>query len=315
MKKNLFFAFATLIFIMGCSFSTAKVTEIKMTKSVDPTTQGPTEVVTQISPDVSTLFCTAKLSNAPTGTSVKTEFFYLEGEEQSIAVVGLDEVTGTRYISFELNPPASGWPLGKYKAVVYLNNERVGETPFSVIGKDREEAAASVTQPSQKRVETLPASTGQYRTYSSPIFGFSVEFPTQWIEGTRPNEAVAMLYLANQLNDPIANINIQVIPVTLDSPSLYKEAINLVAQQLIDQIVGSDGSRIVNDYWTQVLNKEGREIVFRYYYNGKPLKQRQFLTFNQNKVFSVIYTAETSVYEKHLFEYEKAIETLTFFNR
>lgn len=285
-----------------------------MSKQVEPTEKSPIDVTDTFTADVPVVYCTAKLSRAPAGTVIKAEFFYLEGGEQKIAEFEMPNVEGTRYVSFKLNPPPTGWPLGQYKTVVHLDGKPRGETSFTVVevGGAPTAAATKVLAPVPAR--TTPASA-VYRTFSSTEHGFTLKYPGNWVEGAKSSPAVAFIYLANLQNDPVSNINVQVIPVTLEDPSQSKEAVNLVAQQLIDQITSEEGSSIKNDEWVQVGPNNGRELVFEYPFKDKSLRQRQFLTFHGLNVYAVIYTAENAVYDQFLPQYEKAVETLTFFEK
>ena len=307
--KNRFSALAWMIPLLtltAFSWSSAKLSEIKMSKDVEPEQKSPVDVAETFSTDAPQVYCTAKLSRAPSETSVKADFFYLEEGEQKIAELELPDLEGTRYVSFKLNRPQIGWPLGKYKAALSMNGKPQGETFFTLAGE---------TAPAAQKPAAAPAATG-YKTFSSPDYGFSIKYPATWFEGKRASDSIAFLYLANVQNNPVANINVQVIPVTVQDPAKQsKEAINLVAQQLIDQITSSEGSRVVNDAWTEAGSINGRELVFQYPYNQKSLKQRQFITFHNPNVYAVIYTAEEKVYEDFLPQYEKAVESLNFSER
>jgi len=165
----------------------------------------------------------------------------------------------------------------------------------------------------KKEVPQQETLQSPYQTFSNPKYGFSMKYPAKWFEGNRTNSSIAFLYLANQANNPISNLNVQVIPVTLQNTNMTQEAVNLVAQQLIDQIMAADGSKIEQDQWIKSNSYRGRELIFEYLYKGKTLKQRQWITFNKNKVYAIIYTAEIGVYQDYLGDYNVAIESLNFF--
>ncbi len=322
MKKLLYLGLMGVLVLVGCSgeYNSAKISEIKICTQIDPTYKSPIDPSDKFSPDTPKIFCTAKLSNAPEGTSVLAEFYYLEQGEAKVAEKKLTDLSGTRYVSFVLAPSAAGWPRGKYKAVLSLNDKIVGETGFYVgespaktvapVAAVRETEKPSVTPPTPTRTAKT-----SYRTFSDAQQGYSLKYPSNWYEGEKKMESVSFIYLANRENNPVANINVQVIPVTIQNPSQEKDAVDLAAQQFIDQIMEDSQAQIVNDQWVDVQLNHGREIVFSYPYKNKNLMQRQFLVFHDSKVFAVIYTAEDQVYEQYLNDYETAIETLTFFKR
>lgn len=177
---------------------------------------------------------------------------------------------------------------------------------FSFAKKEESQAPSVSSAPAAKK----PAA---YRTYSSPEHRFSMKIPVTWFEGVKTSSSIALLYLANRENDPISNINVQVIPVTLIDPSLKDQAINMVAQQLIDQIMNSPESKIEQDRWVEVATHRGRELKFQYRYKQKILKQRQFISFHKNNVYAFIYTAEVNAYQKFLSTYIDGIQSLQFF--
>ena len=121
------------------------------------------------------------------------------------------------------------------------------------------------------------------------------------------------MFLANADNSPVSSLNVQVVPVTGAGDSLSKEAINLVAQQLIDQITGVLKGRLRNDTWTTAGILTGRELDSEYAYEGAKIRQRQFLTYRANKVFVLILTADERVYGSVAGHYLNAAKTLQFY--
>jgi len=277
--------------------STARLSEMRASRGVDPKLQSPIGVSETFGPEAKPIYLTVKLSDAPQGTQVRiTAYFLPGGQPQQIAVREFPDVYGTGYLSLKITPPASGWFIGNYKAVFQLNQKDQGTIGFTV-------ASAKAAPP------PAPA----YRTFSSPDHGFSIQYPAGWVEGEKGSSSVACMFLANADNSPVSSLNVQVVPVTGAGDSLSKEAINLVAQQLIDQITGALKGRLRNDTWTTAGKLTGRELDSEYSYAGARIRQRQFLTYRANKVFILILTADERVYGSVVGHYLNAAKTLQFY--
>jgi hypothetical protein len=277
--------------------STARLSEMRAARGVDPKLQSPVGVGETFGPEARPIYLTVKLSDAPAGTQVKiTAYFLGNGQPQQIAVQEFPDVNGTGYLSSKITPPASGWFIGRYQAVFQLNRKEQGAIGFTV---------------SPAKAATPPSSA--YRTFSSPDYGFSIQYPAGWVEGEKGSSSVACMFLANAANTPVSSLNVQVVPVTGAGDSKSKEAINLVAQQLIDQITGALKGRLRNDTWTTTGMLTGRELDSGYAYQGASIRQRQFLTYRANKVFILILTADERVYASVVGHYLNAAKTLQFY--
>lgn len=278
---------------------TARLSEMRASRDVDPKLKSPIGVSDTFGPEAKPVYLTVKLSDAPQGTQVRiTAYFLPGGQPQQIAVQEFPDVYGTGYLSLKITPPASGWFIGNYKAVFQLNRKDQGSIGFTV-------AAAKAAAP--------PASA--YRTFSSPDHGFSMQYPAGWVEGEKGAASVACMFLANAANSPVSSLNVQVVPVTGAGDSQGKEAINLVAQQLIDQITGALKGRLRNDTWTTAGKLTGRELDSEYAYQGARIRQRQFLTYRANRVFILILTADERVYGSVSGHYLNAAKTLQFYGK
>jgi hypothetical protein len=116
------------------SFTTARLSEITMAKSVDETTYKPIEKTNTFSVDTPEIFLSAKFSNAPSDTEIMTEWVYVEDEglgDYLIDAVSI-YVTGTNYLAFSMPMPGQGWPQGQYEVIVYVDGEEVETVPFTV---------------------------------------------------------------------------------------------------------------------------------------------------------------------------------------
>ena len=122
----------------GCEFSisTAKLSDAVLCFGVDVVTKKPLDKADVFSQDTPEIFCSVKLSNAPSETSVKSEWIYVKGEVESLSDYTIDEFTlsadGTTYISFSLTRPDTGFPKGEYVLKLFLDDEEKIAVPFKV---------------------------------------------------------------------------------------------------------------------------------------------------------------------------------------
>ncbi len=118
--------------------TTAFLSEATMCQSVDPETMQPLEKGAVFSPDTETLYCSVKISNAPTGTELKAQLIYLQVEAAELNNVVLLETsvttTGTRNIgfAFTLQPQTPAWPVGEYIVKLFIDNKEQTSVPFRV---------------------------------------------------------------------------------------------------------------------------------------------------------------------------------------
>ena len=83
--------------------------------------------------DITTIYCSVKLYNAPDNTEIKAEWVYLgEGEKLTISEESLIR-SGTGYVSFEKGQPFGGWLLGDYEVKLYLNGNEEVVLPFRIV--------------------------------------------------------------------------------------------------------------------------------------------------------------------------------------
>lgn len=114
----------------------ASLSEATMASEVD-SLNVPTKTASEFTDDIPTIYCCAKLCNAPANTHIKAEWVYVGGERPDLLNCILFEnsliKSGTRYIKFSQSQPPSGWPLGNYEVVFYLNEEQNKVVSFSIV--------------------------------------------------------------------------------------------------------------------------------------------------------------------------------------
>jgi len=183
-----------------CSVSSARLSEESMATAVNQETKAPMATVTSFAPDASTIYATAKLSNAPADTKIKATFHYLEGGDRQIAE---DEVTaeGTRYVMFTLTPPTNGWPAGQYETRYFLNGKEGKRLPFNIAARQAPTAVAPPAVPPPAAAPTEGASPERPTAPSTPStpatptkqfhddrFGFALVLPEGWAYRVTPQK-------------------------------------------------------------------------------------------------------------------------------
>jgi hypothetical protein len=118
----------------GVSFPTTSTTpslsQATTCKSVNPQTGEPIEPTTTFTPDTLEIFGSAKLSNAPAGTEIKSEWIYVP--EDLLIDSWSTSAEGTQYLSSSITRPDGSWPTGDYKLVFYLNSKEAASVSFKV---------------------------------------------------------------------------------------------------------------------------------------------------------------------------------------
>jgi hypothetical protein len=97
---------------------------------VDPQTNEPIESTNTFTPDTPEIFCSAKLSNAPAGTEIKSEWIYVP--EDLLIDTWSTSAEGTRYLSSSVTRPGNSWPTGDYKVILSLDGKEAASVSFKV---------------------------------------------------------------------------------------------------------------------------------------------------------------------------------------
>ena len=93
--------------------STAKLSEMRTSRGVDPKLQSPIDVTETFGPEARPIYLSVKLSDAPQGTQVKIVAYYLpNGTPQQIAVQNFPDIYGTGYLSSRITRPRRAGSLG-----------------------------------------------------------------------------------------------------------------------------------------------------------------------------------------------------------
>ena len=127
----------------GCSgevsFTTASLSDATMALGVDEDAR-PVNPTNEFEVDTPEIFCSVELSNAPHDTEVTAEWIYVEGEVADVTNHVIDSYTlvtdGNRHLTFSIERPDNGWPVGDYRLVLYVDGTEETSVDFTVTGPD-----------------------------------------------------------------------------------------------------------------------------------------------------------------------------------
>ncbi len=103
---------------MSCNVSTANLSDVKVCSSLNGSECSSDVLI--FTPDVSAIYCSASLNNAPSGTKVVFEWKH-EGE-----IIGKAELEASSVSSGSINSsfkPSAELPVGKYSVTVKINTD------------------------------------------------------------------------------------------------------------------------------------------------------------------------------------------------
>ena len=150
----------------------------------------------------------------------------------------------------------------------------------------------------------------EFTVYSDPANKFYLKSPKGWLPADQKSEIVVYIIVETPDNDPINSLNVQKIPVSFPGEEQPKVAIDLLAQQLLDDLSGADRFSINSDKYFTVNDRLVREFDMNYDYKGKNLRQSQAVLYNDGFVYVIVYTADNTVYNAKI--YSTAISSFNF---
>jgi hypothetical protein len=129
-RPILFAAFLLIAAALACSFSfsTAKIKRAQMTS--DKEGKNPTTVYSP----TDTFYCVVVLKNAPDDTKTKAVWKVVDvpGQQPDTQIGEYEMTSGSATLTFNVTPPNTSWPVGKYKVELYLNDKKEKTLDFEV---------------------------------------------------------------------------------------------------------------------------------------------------------------------------------------
>lgn len=118
----------------GDTYTPPGIGFIVMAKAVDAEKK-PINPTTTFTTDVSEVFCSARMNNAPSPVKVTGKWIYVNGELKDVSNYEIDSASvevKTGYFSMSLSRPTNGWPKGNYKLVYIIDGKEVGSASFKI---------------------------------------------------------------------------------------------------------------------------------------------------------------------------------------
>jgi len=112
-------------------FTTAGLNDVNTATKIDPATNLPTGITATFTPNAPAVYTTFRISNAPPGTRVKSEWFYLENG-QKIDAAEIEATELDQNASFHLSRPNNGFPRGQYEVKLYIDDEYNQSANFEI---------------------------------------------------------------------------------------------------------------------------------------------------------------------------------------
>ena len=133
----LLLAVAVVVAACSASFSTANISNAVLAKDVKGDKFDPIDPTSTFPADQPVIHLVVTLKNAPSGTTVKATWTAVDVGDAAPANTMIDEaemtMDGSGNVHFTLSLPSSGvWPVGKYKADIYLNGKLDKTVEFTV---------------------------------------------------------------------------------------------------------------------------------------------------------------------------------------
>jgi hypothetical protein len=202
--KNIIISIITIIMasmlmslFAGCSgevsFTTASLSDAYTCNSIDSSTKAPVIKSSVFSTNDSVIYCSVKLSNAPSDTEVKAQWIYVQGEVKDLNNYVINETPikaeGTRYVSFSIEAPPSGWPKGDYLVKLFVDNQEKLTVNFKVSSTTASLSDAYMCKSVDSSAKT-PIITSSVFATNDPVIYCSVklsnapsntEIKAQWI--------------------------------------------------------------------------------------------------------------------------------------
>src|SRR4030042_6175902 len=153
--------------LTGCVkvvYSTASLSEATICKSVNLTTMAPIERADVFPPDFDIIYCSVKLSNAPSNTQVKVQWFNNNNQQLLEKTITAD---GTRYIASSITrATAAPFTTGNYAVKLFLNGKEQVTVPFTL-----QASTVPTVQPAEVSLPNI---------FNEPKFGYTIRYPADW---------------------------------------------------------------------------------------------------------------------------------------
>ncbi len=275
--------------VFKVSFTSATITDAKPCEAVDKDNNpiGITYNFTPESPEINICFT---WEHAPKGTNLKAVWIY-ETKNQVIteSSIIINDIGGQGHFKLTKPTTKAGWPLGDYRADLYLGDKLAKSVSFKVQAKPE------------------PKPSYNWITYRDPTFKFSFMHPEEGTIEVKGN----VVYIRGSKDEKghTPNINIQIV-VSAELGGKYKN-IDEAATSGFSQLSTAENYNLISDTSTTIDGENAREIITSYSYDELNIKQNNAYVQDPKAgtIYVIGYTATTLTYPKYTEVYEKVKET------
>jgi hypothetical protein len=146
------------------------------------------------------------------------------------------------------------------------------------------------------------APVGGSGTYTSDDFGFSIDYPADWIVAEAPGTGVS--FLGNY--DYLANIIVSV--------EEYDGTLQEAWEEQIEDLERSNiliGTQTYSDVLTTVNGYNAIEIDYSYIM-GEEVMVKQYLFVENGYAYAVFYQTYTDYFDDHMTDFEESLASFSF---
>ncbi|KAN0050547.1 hypothetical protein ACTA71_003676 [Dictyostelium dimigraforme] len=148
-----------------------------------------------------------------------------------------------------------------------------------------------------------------FSTYESQIYGFSCDYPSNWI---KTDNSFSVVGFKEKEELPYPSFNVQIIDLAMFSRDTSLVKIDQFQQMIMGEIlrVGGKPSNFSDELIGGQYN--GRSII--YYLPHDHMKSKQSFFFNQGHAYIISYTSKADeFFQQHLYVHDHAISSFTLF--
>lgn len=245
--------------LTGCVkvvYSTASLSEATICKSVNLTTMAPIERADVFPPDFDIIYCSVKLSNAPSNTQVKVQWFDNNNQQLLEKTITAD---GTRYIASSITRATDApFTTGNYAVKFFLNGKEQVTVPFTL-----QASTAATVQPSEVPLANI---------FQEPGLGYTIRYPADWKYEIQENRYIVSFM--NKKGEETSGIMVIENLKSTKTGGKYED-VDAVMNWMINSIKAVDANTQFQDMGTiNYPTEDGQQViakscVIKYTYQGQ----------------------------------------------
>ncbi len=234
----------------------ASLSEATICKSVNLTTMAPIERADVFPPDFDIIYCSVKLSNAPSNTQVKVQWFDNNNQQLLEKTITAD---GTRYIASSITRATDApFTTGNYAVKFFLNGKEQVTVPFTL-----QASTAATVQPAEVSLPNI---------FNEPKFGYTIRYPADWKYEIQEDGYIVILM--NKKGEETSGIMVIQNLLSTKMGGKYED-VDAVLNWMINGIKAVDANAQISNLGTKtLLTEDGQQLttkgyVIEYTYQGQ----------------------------------------------